>query len=418
MSPKVLVVSNTALTTSNSNGRTLGLLLSGIEKEKLMQFCIKDEPVSSELIREAYCVSDTMVIKGMLKHKIASKKLCVFEDGHIVIGHQQQVSKTGFKFWGREIIWRIKLRSMDFWSRAVEFQPDIILFQLGNSGFLADLAYRLSKMCKAKLIVFTTEDYYFKEWNFIQPAQKSGAFDAYMKKYRKSIDRVLRNSSMCIANTPALAKKYAEEFGVQTDVVMAAASEKIETCCQKPENTVVYAGNLTLNRYRSIADIAKIVAETDPEAVVTVYGSTTPEMEEELKRFHNVSLNGFVKYDVLLPKLANAKLLLHCESFDDFYRKDLQAAFSTKIADSLASGVPLLLFAPANFSETEYLIKEKCAFVCTDSKELKDCVEKALHDEQARCSVVNRARCIANQNHNLHRNQQKMLDIIKSVCNT
>lgn len=93
----------------------------------------------------------------------------------------------------------------------------------------------------------------------------------------------------------------------------------------------------------------------------------------------------------------------------------LQAAFSTKIADSLASGVPLLLFAPETFSETKYLLEAECAVVCTDSMQLKQAVETALNDKQRRLAVVSKAQKTAAQNHDSQKNQRKMYEIICSV---
>ena len=418
MSPKVLVISNTALHTGNSNGRTLGLLLSGIPKENLMQFCIKDGSISAELVREAYCISDAMVLKGMLKSKLLSKKLQP-DDGTASAGSGQGevAGKNGFKFAMRELVWGIKLGSTDFLQRALDFNPDVILFQIGHSGFLADLAVKLAQGCKAKLVAFTTEDYYLKKWNFLQPNKRSLTFNLYIAKYRKAIRSAMSMTELCIANTPALAVCYARDFGVKTAVIMAAASDSVAACYEKQENTVVYAGNLTLNRYRSIIEIAKLVAKADPAAEVAVYGKTTPEIETEFKKCGNISVKGFVSYDVLMPRIANARLLLHCESFDEFYRKDLNAAFSTKIADCLASGVPLLLYAPEEFAETRYLEQEACAIVCTDEAQLQSGVAKALTDDPLRFSVAKKAKQIAKQNHSLESNQKKMFKLLVSVMN-
>ena len=381
-----------------------------------MQFCIKDETISPELVWEAYCISDAMVLKGMLKVKLVAKKL-QSTDGTVSAegGQGEKAGKNGLKFLLRELAWGVKLGSTDFLQRALEFAPDIILFQIGHSGFLADLAVKLTQICKSKLVAFTTEDYYLKKWNFLQPNKRSFAFELYMAKYRRAIRSVMGMTALCVANTPVLAESYARDFGVKTAVIMAAASGSVAACHERQENTVVYAGNLTLNRYRSIIEIAQLVAKADPTAEVAVYGKTTPEIEAEFKKCGNIATKGFVSYDVLMPRLANARLLLHCESFDEFYRRDLQAAFSTKIADCLASGVPLLLYAPEEFAETRYLTQEACAVVCTDEAQLRLGVARALTDEPLRLATVENAKQIAKQNHNLENNQKKMYDLLISV---
>lgn len=416
MSPKVLVISNNALSMTNSNGRTLGLLLSSIEKENLMQFCIKEESISKELITNSYCISDTMIIKGLFKKEIISRSLPFTFDKAITKNEIKTINKTTWKFLVRELIWEIKLKKLDFLKKALEFKPDVIIFQLGNSAFLANLTYEILKKCNSKLIVFTTEDYYFKKWNYIEPNKKSFIFQLLMKKYRKSIDKIFNKTSLCIANTPELAKKYQRKFNIATEVIMAAASNSISSYFKKENNTIVYAGNLMLNRYKSVISIAKIVSKISPETKIEVYGKTTPEIEKELIKERNILIKGFVEYSKLLYHLANARLLIHCESFDEFYRRDLESAFSTKIADSLSSGVPLLLYAPANFSETIYVTQEKCAVVCSDIIELENSIRIALKDESLRRLVVNNAKNLAKQNHNLKKNQEKMYKNIVRVC--
>ena len=135
MSPKVLVISNNALSMTNSNGRTLGLLLSSIEKENLMQFCIKEESISKELITNSYCISDTMIIKGLFKKEIISRSLPFTFDKVITKNEIKTINKTTWKFLVRELIWEIKLKKLDFLKKALEFKPDVIIFQLGNSAF-------------------------------------------------------------------------------------------------------------------------------------------------------------------------------------------------------------------------------------------------------------------------------------------
>ena len=58
--------------------------------------------------------------------------------------------------------------------------------------------------------------------------------------------------------------------------------------------------------------------------------------------------------------IANSDLLVHVESFEKFYTRDLKYAFSTKIADSLASGIPLFMYGAEQISCTRYLKNNNC----------------------------------------------------------
>ena len=90
--------------------------------------------------------------------------------------------------------------------------------------------------------------------------------------------------------------------------------------------------------------------------------------------------------------------------------------FSTKITDALVSGTPLFMYAPDNLAETKYLQQNRCAFVCTKQQELTNCLSEAIYNENLRKSIVSFGKNVAEKNHNSSTNQDRMRDLIVSVC--
>ena len=100
-----------------------------------------------------------------------------------------------------------------------------------------------------------------------------------------------------------------------------------------------------------------------------------------------ISYKGFISYEQVLEVMSNSDLLVHVENFSDFYRKDLQYAFSTKIADSLASGTCFLLYAPVEIAASQYLIRNNAAYVVSDENELKETLERLINDPESRNKI-------------------------------
>ncbi len=110
--------------------------------------------------------------------------------------------------------------------------------------------------------------------------------------------------------------------------------------------------------------------------------------------------------------MRNSDLLIHVESFDDFYKEDLKFAFSTKIADSLASGTCFLLYAPESLACTKYLLGNQAAYVAVDRAQLKEHLKILIQDENARTRYLRNAQQLVRTNHNAQKNAKAFQHIL------
>ena len=93
--------------------------------------------------------------------------------------------------------------------------------------------------------------------------------------------------------------------------------------------------------------------------------------------------------------MRDSDVLVHAENFNDYYRVDLKYAFSTKIADSLASGT---CFMP---------------YVVNDEKELSKTLETLVNTPIERERYLEKAKELVDINHNAQKNSAKFQNIIK-----
>lgn len=417
MSPRVLIISNTPFHLSDSNGRVLGTLLKGVSNKDKMQFCVNGASVSSALIENSYRISDKIVLKGLFSRKIIATKLPCDVPAGTGTQKARGINRTAFTMLARDLLWKFCMRRSEFFELAEQFKPDIVLWQYGDSGFMADLARLIAERCNAKIAVFTTEDYYFKTWDYLSKKDKSFAYTLFSCEMKRANKRFFARASLCIANTPQLAEQFKSAFGCRIETIMNSSElRKIrEDQNEQVENRIVYAGNLGINRHLSILKIAEVLKKIDPAIRFEVYGHPNESVAEAFQAAHNIKLMGFRSYQEITDIIQSSRLVIHTESFEEFYRYDLQAAFSTKITDALASGTPLFMFAPDNLAETSYLMENKCAFVCTDESALGDCLRSALYDEKKRKSVVTKGMETVLKYHDAEKNCRLMVEMLESL---
>ena len=91
--------------------------------------------------------------------------------------------------------------------------------------------------------------------------------------------------------------------------------------------------------------------------------------------------------------------VIHTESFDSTMQKRVRYSVSTKIADSLASGTPILAYGPEEVASISYLRGNDAAFCATDLSELKDVLIELVSNEEKRKNVLLNSYKLAQNNH-------------------
>lgn len=416
---KLLIVSNNAFNNTSSNGRTLGRLLTGIPLEDKMQFCVNGTSISSDLITESYQITDKMMLNGLLRKKIMANRLCENESQQIIkdnesANYKQKIGRTPFSMLIRELIWKSGYHKTNLLSLAESFQPDIIVYQMGDNAFLIDLVLEIAKKTKSKIVTYTTEDYYFKEWNYLRKSDKKDIlYSIFHYIYKKSLVKLLEESSLLIANTPLLANIYKNKFGVRTECVMASAADFDLIENYKVNQNAIYAGNLGVGRHETLIKIADSLKKWGIK--LEVYGKANLEIEDVFKSNSNIEMHGFISYEELKAKIKSAYLVIHAESFDSYYLKDCKMAFSSKIADCLACGVPLLLVAPDEMAVTKYLMDNRAAFICDSISNLDNVIDKAINDKVQRENVIINAKKLAINNHVQESNADMVMGLLSSI---
>lgn len=400
---RVLVISNNCFSKENSNGRTLGNLLYRYPKDKLAQFYISGDPDDS------YCSNYFQVTDAMALHRLCPwagrRKSGAETDTSGTPGTPDRpVNRNSATMILRNFVWNTgawKTRGFRDWLDA--FQPEIVLLQVGDCAFMNRLACRIAKKYGATLDVFNTETYYLKDFNYFRDGHRF-LFGLFKRSYNRSYRKLMKQTTKVFHLCDAIKDAYRDMFDTEDFVVYNSSDLRLPLRTQaNPRLVYAYIGNLNLGRDDSIMDIADVLQSTDSRATVRVYGKASDQTRDKFRLRANVDYRGFIGYQDVVEAIREADVLIHVESFDDFYRVDSRYGFSGKIADCLFSGRPLLLYAPSGIAVYQYLQANHIGTLASDKDELQAGIS-ALSDDGYRRKAALDQEIIAAKNHDRERN--------------
>ena len=113
--------------------------------------------------------------------------------------------------------------------------------------------------------------------------------------------------------------------------------------------------------------------------------------------------------------MGKSLAVIHTESFDEMERKKVAYSVSTKIADSLASGTPILAYGPSEVASIEYLRKNNSAFCANSESELENVLSLLISNEEKRKEIIENALNLAKKNHDSEANCQMIRDVLREI---
>lgn len=430
---RVLVVSYNSFSRESANGRTLEFLVGAYDTDHISQVYFSGETPDFSVCHQYYRVSENQLLKSVLKRKKAGGRVSDTVD-HTLISNPDEEKITGgmaryakknkrsvwVKFF-RNMLWKIgrkKWQTQEFDEWIQDVSPDVILAISGKNSCFHDITVDLSRKYHLPLVVYHCEDYCMKNTQ-----GRSFLYKRYINGLKKSIKRMMEYASLAIYNSNRIKQIYEEIF--QTPSLVAYMStdmiprEEKKTTSNFHPMIFSYIGNLGLNRYCSLYEISQALKKVAPGAVLNIYAPSVPyDFVPLLESTDNMNYKGFVSYYECRKIMVESDVLVHAESFDEKTKSDLHVAFSTKIADSLASGVPFFVYAPIGIASTDYLLETHSACIATNSDELYSKLIEFVNSETVRQEYVTAAKRVAKENHSFVVTTEMIANSIRRVVET
>ena len=421
--PHVLVIANNFISTTNSNGRTLGGLFTGWPKECIAEIGVVAQNPDFNICGKYYLITDGEIKNAFLKMKKAKGKVLSESDNISFVGGRGKRKRTSLTMLVRHFIWAgNRWYSDDLKKWIKEYNPEAILLQNSDATFIMRMGQVLARDYNIPLYMFNTEGFYFFKQDFISKAQLSNLFFPIFRAILRRQDRkTMRDVKFIFHGNGQLKEDYDNEFHI--DSIVLYAGSKLATYRDvtsfKLHNppTFAYIGNFEYKRPYALTEVAEVINQVCPESVLDVYGGLTAAQKGVLSQYDNIKLHGFVNYDSVIEAIGKSDVLFHVEVQNE-YQEALKYGFSTKIADSVSSGKCFVIYSSPKIAGAKYIIETGAGWFVKTKHELQECIKTIITNADAREAVLQRANDVALENHQMDKVSKKFQEKLISLIET
>lgn len=395
---KVLIISHNPITTQNNMGKTFLSLFSEFDREELCQLYIYPTLPNVDRCTSFYRVTDKEMLRalipgkkvgGVIKTEQIQASQGLYEDPTDESLYRNRKNKSALRRLLRDAIWKFGrwyTRDLKSWLR--NEAPECVFVAPGAAKFIYDIALRIAQDWKIPIVTYICDEFYF--------VKDSGKLLESIRMYlfRRKMTELMKKTACLITISEELKEVYTKHFGVQAIVLMTgAAISKVKKPRNEKPQRICYFGNVRCNRYIGLNQIGQELDAINEEKG-TNYRLRIYTMEKDsqiratLQQSKSVELHPFLTGEAFLNAFQQAQLLLHVEAFDEESIDRVRHSVSTKIADSLASGIPLVAYGPDCVSSMQHLLRHDCAMIATSKQQLRQVLTEAFLDDAIRERVA------------------------------
>ena len=423
---KILIISHNPMATQTNMGKTFLSLFSQFGRDELCQLYIYPSFPDVDFCASYYRVTDKDVLKsyfgrtkvgGEVSPKAINSAQGQYENEEDRSLYRNPKNKSAVRRLMRDAMWKFSPWYGSVLKKWLDQEnPNCIFVAPGVAKFVYNIALKISKECGIPIVTYICDEYYFVR----KPSQWLDRLRLAL--LRRKIEQLMVCTRHLVVISEELKEAYASKFGVDATTLMTGAaclSEKRLEPTKNPTN-ICYFGNIRCNRFVSLGEIGRelesINEEKGTDYKLKIYtAEKDPQILAQLEGISAVELCGFVSGAAYQQAFAEAHLLLHTEAFDEASIDFTQHSISTKIAESLASGIPLLAYCPDSLSSMKHLLRHKCSLTATSKEELRSMLLTALENPKAREIVTTQAIKVAEQMHDSRRNSEMLRQILMDI---
>ena len=405
---KILVISHNVFSETSNMGKTLSAYFGNWHAENLAQFYIHSEVPTIDICENYFRITD----KEMLVSVFSRRSGRIFHEADIEYGransriddglaarmYQKARKRTPLIYLARNLVWSLgKWNTKVFQKWVDDFNPDAVFFASGDYAFMYKIALKVAKRKKIPLIVSCMDDYYFYNKNSNRFLGKL-THKLFMRQVKKTMNYASAITSICDRMT----RDYGAYFN-KPCYTIHTRSDISKPINVPKERKISYLGNLGYSRHLQLVAIGRALKnlhlENAPSCVDVYSAESDPEILKCLTPENGICFHGAVGAEEVEKIIGESRAVIHTESFDEDIAKRIRYSVSTKIADSLASGTPLIAYGPADIASIEYLKGNDAALVITRAEDLELKLGEFFEDASLRENIKNNALTLADQNH-------------------
>lgn len=259
--------------------------------------------------------------------------------------------------------WRISTRFLR-WVR--NFDPQIIYTQLSTLELIR-FVQDVYDVAKVPLVIHVMDD-----WP--TSIATRGIMSWYWtriidREFKELMDRASMLMSICTAMSNCYRDRYGRNFDAfhnPVDLSRWTLHSKIDWRSGDVFK-ILYAGRIGKGVKQSLIDIARVVDNYAAHGNDVVFEIQTydpdPSIFRQLLKYRCVRMNKVMPYENLPAKLASVDMLVLPVDFSAHSVDFMKYSMPTKTAEYMASGTPVLVYAPCSAAVSQYALREEWGLV-------------------------------------------------------
>jgi glycosyltransferase involved in cell wall biosynthesis len=283
------------------------------------------------------------------------------------------------------------------------FKPDVIYAQASDRGSIA-FCIAVQAYLNKKMVFHMMDD-----WPSIISSR--GLFKKYWqrkidKEFRILLDRCSILMSISDYMTEEYQRRYGKSFVAFHNPINVDFWKQYQrneyTLNESP--TILYAGRTGLGIQAALKTIAKSIQVVNEELNLSIkFVLQTAEIPDWATAFPWVQHRKFVPYQDLPRVFSSADLLILPYDFSPRAIQYIKYSMPTKASEYMASGTPIVLFAPKDTAVVRYAELQGWALIVTENEvaKLAETIKQLLTNCTERKTLSQKAQAIAEMRHDL-----------------
>lgn len=438
--PKVLIVNTQAFNYASGPGITLSNLFRGWPKDSLATIHDDNIPTTTDVCDKYYPLSNEEacwripLVKLLYAYCRVSRKVNVKGAHPDVMGNPPPGVQRK-RNWLLRLIeyYRVRINPRDLFLRYKvspslmewinTFSPDIIYIQPSGICHMS-LARQIQIKTGAKLVIHFMDDW---PMLYMEPDIFHG-FRA--KETLHWLLQMIENSSLRLTISGKMADEYKRRYGYEfkpfhnpASISLVASSSEKKRERHTPAR-IVYSGGISArNQLAALQTICKSVKALNAQGLSAKFHIYThprwramyaDKLQSECVVFEDYvadqsEINAiYQSSDLLVIPLCFGKTTL----------KYTALSMPTKVTSYMASGTPILVYAPTSTALSAYATEQDWAFTVSEPEEkcLRRVLHKALTNDALRIKFSARAMEVARVNHEEHVVQARLHACLRDCC--
>jgi len=416
---RVLLISTGAWRDDNNSGSTRTNLFGAWPSENIAQIYCSHEQPANPVCRSYFQISDRMLLRSILTRRSGGSAIHVASaEGSSTAAHRGRPLegpvygflrryRSSALLLVREMLWSVSAwRSRELESYIHDFSPDVLFVSLCDSVYLNRLIQHVAATTGKPLALFCSDDVFADS-----SGEASVIRGAYRRALRKAINETVGRCDRLYVISHKQKEEYDSLFAVESRVLFKGgnfASFGGQRQRRDGPLRLVFAGNITSGRWRTLAEIGTVLRRVNAGGVkarlhIYTHSPLTRGMRMAMDIPGAVAIEGGVPSQQVRQTLLGADILVHVESFELRDRIATRLSFSTKLVDYFESGRCIFAVGWDQAASIEYLVRNDAAVVATRSEDVEPKLRALIDSPQLILDYGRKAWECGRRNHQLER---------------